>query len=130
MRLWLFVERRFAPLPLDREDPLLERALLLRARVEADVFEREEPPEEREEPPRDAPLADREDPATFVFAPERLEPELLDPELLDPELFGPELLDERLLPCPLREVDLLVAIRDTSSIENVVRFTWGTHSGT
>jgi hypothetical protein len=38
-----------------------EREALLRARVEADDFERDEPPEERDEPLPDPPLAERED---------------------------------------------------------------------
>lgn len=73
---------------------VLEREALLRARVDADDFERDEPPEERDEPLPDPPLAEREDLLAFVF--ER------------------EPLDELLLLCPLREADLLVAIRDTS----------------
>ena len=113
---------------------LVERAPLLRARVEADDFERDdEPPEERDEPlrdepPRDEPLVDREDPAVFAFGralPELLEPEVFEPEFFEAGLFDPELLDERLL--PLRDADLLVAIRDTPSIENVVRSTRSTH---
>jgi len=76
-----------------------ERDALLRARVDADDFERDEPPDERDVPPLpDPPLAERE-------------------------------LDELLLLCPLREADLLAAIRDTSPIENVFLSGFGrTHS--
>lgn len=76
-----------------------ERDALLRARVDADDCEREEPPDERDGPLLpDLPLAERE-------------------------------LDELLLLCPLREADLLAAIRDTSQIENVfVSGFRGTHS--
>lgn len=71
----------------------LERAALLRDRVDADDFERAEAPEERDEPPRDPPLAEREDLLGFAFVREPL--------------------DELVLLCPLREADLLAAIRDT-----------------
>lgn len=76
-----------------------ERDTLLRARVDADDFERDEPPDERDVPLLpDPPLAERE-------------------------------LDELLLLCPLREADLLAAILDTSPIENVfVSGFRGTHS--
>jgi hypothetical protein len=63
----------------------VEREPLLRARVEADDFERDEPPEAR-----DAPL-----------------------------VFEPAPFDALLLLCLLGEADLLVAIRDTSPIENI-----------
>ena len=119
-RRWVLAEPRLAPLPLDREEPLRERELLLRARVDADDFERDEPPEERDEPLRAPPLAERDEPPVLV----------LDAGLFEPEVFEPELLDA-LLPCPLREVDLLVAIRDTPSIENDFSLDLGcTHLGT
>jgi hypothetical protein len=78
----------------------LEREALARARVDADDFERDEPPEERDEPLPDPPLAEREDLFAVVF--ER------------------EPLDELLLLCPLREADLLAAIRDTPPIEKSI----------
>ena len=68
----------------------VEREALLRARVEADDFERDEPPEERDAPLPDPPLPEREDRLAFVFEPEPF--------------------DAELLLCPLREADLLVAI--------------------
>ena len=88
--LWLSAGLRCPPVLLEREEPLLEREALLRPRVDADVFERDDPPEERDEPLRDEPLAVREDPLAFVFEPEPF--------------------DELLLLCPLREADLLLAI--------------------
>jgi len=101
--------------------PLLLLALA-ELRLPPPEFEREEPPLERDEPllERDAALPERDEPL--------LERELLlrarvagdDFERAEPPLFAfdPELLDERLLVCllllcPLREVDLLVAILDT-----------------
>ena len=75
------------------EEPLLAREALLRLRVEADDFERDEPPDERDErgdPLRDAALPERADPLAFVFEPAPF--------------------DALLLLCPLREADLLVAI--------------------
>ena len=89
---------RLGPPPL-REPELLrlcglrfaaDSEALLRLRVDADDFERDDPPEERDEPLRDPPLAERVDPLALVF--ER------------------EPLDELLLLCPFREPDLLVAI--------------------
>ena len=98
--LWLFAGLRLAPLPLEREEPLLERdealperEALLRPRVDAEVFVRDDPPEERDEPLRDAPLAREEPLLAFVFDAERL--------------------DELLLLCPLREAGLLLAIPDS-----------------
>ena len=88
----------------------VEREELLRARVEAADFERDEPPEERDVPLPDPPLPERED--RFAWA------------------FEAEPLDVLRLLCLLAEADLLVAIRDTPSIENI-RFpafgvpTWG-----
>jgi hypothetical protein len=77
-RLWgLRFEREE---PVEREEPLLEREAVLRPRVEADDFE-------------------REDPLALVFE--------------------PEAFDELLLLCPLREVDLLLAILAPPSIENI-----------
>ena len=75
---------------------VFERDALLRARVEADDFERDEPLPD--EPLPDPPLAEREDLFALVF--ER------------------EPLDELLLACPLREADLLAAIRDTLLLRN------------
>lgn len=86
----------------------LEREALLRDRVDADDFERAEAPEERDEPPRDPPLAEREDPLGFAFVREPL--------------------DELLLLCPLREADLLAAIRDTPLTETLSPCC-GTHPG-
>jgi hypothetical protein len=66
LRLW---ERRAAPLAFERE-LLFEREALLRLRVDAADFERDEPPEERDEPLRDGPPLEREDPLAVVFEPE------------------------------------------------------------
>jgi hypothetical protein len=77
----------------------VEREPLLRARVEADDFERDEPPEARDAPLPDRPLAERGDRLAFVFEPEPF--------------------DALLLLCLLGEADLLVAICDTSPIENI-----------
>jgi hypothetical protein len=74
-----------------------EREAVPRDRVDADDFERDEPPEARDEPLRD-PLAEREDPLAFGF--ER------------------EPLDELPLLCPLRGADLLAAIRDIPLIQD------------
>ena len=71
-----------------------EREALLRARVDAEDFERDEPPEERDDPLRDEPLAVREDPLALLFEPEPFE--------------------EPLLLCRLRDADLLLAIPDPS----------------
>jgi hypothetical protein len=86
---------RFAPPPLERDEPLLERAAELRLRVDppdlaldAAVFEREAVDLEREAADLDA-----DDPLALV---------------LDPEPFD-------LLLCPLRELGLLAAIRHPSS---------------
>lgn len=76
------------------------REALLRARVEAADFEREEPPEERDVPLPDPPLPERAD--RFALALE-VEP-----------------LDVLLLLCLLAEADLLVAIRDTPPLETSV----------
>src|SRR5215211_5875639 len=76
LRLWLFAGLRFAPLPLGRDEPLLEREALARARVDADDFERDAPSEERVEPLRAAPLDEREDPLALVFEPEPLDDRL------------------------------------------------------
>jgi len=51
--LWLFAGRVFPPPALGRDEPLRERDALLRRRVDAEVFELDEPPEERDEPLRD-----------------------------------------------------------------------------
>jgi hypothetical protein len=95
LRLW---ERRFAPLPLEPAEPLLEREALLRLRVdallrlrvEADDFERDEPPGERDEPLRLVAPPERDDPLALGF--ER------------------EPSDELLFLCPPRDADLLLAI--------------------
>ncbi len=104
--------------------PLLLLALA-ELRLPPPRLEREEPPLERDEPllERDAALPERDEPL--------LERELLlrarvagdDFERAEPPLFAfdPELLEERLLAGPLREVDLLVAIRDTSSNRETLR---------
>jgi hypothetical protein len=76
-----------------------EREALLRARVEAADFERDEPPEERDAPLPDPPLPEREERLALAFEAEPL--------------------DVLLLLCLLAEADLLVAIRDTSPIENI-----------
>ena len=97
LSFWL-VRLRLEPPPLRALDLLrvcglrfvVEREALLRARVEADDFERDEPPEERDAPLPDPPLPEREDRLAFVFEPEPL-------DLLP-------------LPCLLGEADLLVAI--------------------
>jgi hypothetical protein len=94
LRLW---GPRFPLLPAEREEPLLEREALLRLRVDADDFERDGPPDDREEPLRDAPPPERDDPLALVLAPEPFE--------------------ELLLPCRLREADLLLAIPHPSLIE-------------
>jgi hypothetical protein len=95
LRLW---GPRFAPIPLEREEPLLGREALLRRRVDADDFEPDEPPEERDEPLLDALPPEREDPLA--------------------RFFEPEPFDEPLLLCSLREADLLVAIL-TPPLENI-----------
>jgi len=100
--LWLSAGLRCPPLLLEREEPLLEREALLRPRVDADVFERDDPPEERDEPLRDEPFAVREDPLAFVFEPEPF--------------------DELFLLCPLREADLLLAIPSSFSRGDTYRF--------
>ena len=93
----------FWPAPLPLEPPALrfavEREALLRAREEADDFGRDEPPEERDVPLRAPLLPEREDWLAFAFEAEPL--------------------DVLLLLCLLAEADLLVAIRDTSPIENI-----------
>jgi hypothetical protein len=104
--LWLFAGVRCPPLLLEREEPLLAREALLRARVDADVFERDERPDERDAL-RDEPLAVRADPLGFVFEPEPF--------------------DELLLLCCLREVDLLLAIPDPL-VEGIPLPVWATHS--
>ena len=76
-----------------------ERDVLLRARVEAADFERDEEPEERDAPLRAPPLPEREDRLALAFEAEPL--------------------DVLLLLCLLAEADLLVAIRDTLPIENI-----------
>jgi hypothetical protein len=83
----------------------VEREALLRARVEAADFERDEPPEERDAPLPDPPLPEREDRLAFAFEAEPL--------------------DVLLLLCLLAEADLLVAIRDTLPIENICFSSFG-----
>jgi len=107
-RLWLFAGLRFVPLPLERDEPLLEREALARARVDADDFERDAPSEERVEPLREAPLDEPEDPLAFVFEPEPL--------------------DDLLLRCPLREADLLLAILFSLFVENLLRLGYPLYS--
>lgn len=106
--LWLFAWLGLPPPVLGRDEPLRERDALLRRRVDADVFERDEPPEERDEPLRDEPLAVREVPLAFVFE--------------------PELFDELLLLGLLREADLLLAIADLSLWSKPSPAVWATRS--
>ena len=60
---------RFAPLPLERAEPLLEREALLRLRADAGDLDRDEPPEEPL--PRAPP--ERDDPLALVLEPEPLD---------------------------------------------------------
>ena len=99
--LWVW-ERRFAPPPLEREEPLRESAALLRERAallrrcfEAVDFERVEPLDDAAPPERERPLA-------LGFARDPFDEALLFDE--------PLLFDELLLLCALREAVFVLAI--------------------
>jgi hypothetical protein len=100
--LWAW-GRRFAPPPLEREEPLRESAALMRERaalrrcLEAVDFERVEPLDDVAPPGRERPLA-------LGFAREPFD--------------EPLLVDELLLLCALREAVFVLAIPDPSSVEN------------